>query len=77
MTFFKVLHTSQESHYSGILPIYTETNTRKEGKPHGGRDEGCLITVNLLYLTLQPAQLPSQGCETALPEVIPQPLVGP
>lgn len=52
------------SHYSRRLPIYTETDRGKEGKSHGGRDEG------------QPAQLPSWGSQTTLPEVIPQPLAG-
>lgn len=30
------------SHSSRRLPIYTETDTCKEGKPHGGKDEGEL-----------------------------------
>lgn len=38
--------------------------------------KGCLTPVNLLHLSLQPALLPSWGSETALPEVIPQPLAG-
>lgn len=55
--------------------IQRQIHARRESHMEGGM-KGCLITVNLLYLRLQPAQLPSQGCETALPEVIPQPLAG-
>lgn len=38
-----------------------------------GGMKGCLTPVNL---SLQHALLPSRGSETALPEVIPQPLAG-
>lgn len=53
--------------------IQKQIHTRREKHMEEGM-KGCLITVNLLYLCLQLAQLPLQGCETALPEDIPQPL---
>lgn len=65
------------SHSSRRLPIYTETDTCKEGKPHGGKDEGELPHPSSPTVPQPaPAQLPSWGSETTLPKVIPQPLAG-
>lgn len=55
--------------------IQRQIHVRRERRMEGGLN-GCLIAVNLRYLSLQPAQLPAQGSEAALPGVIPQPLAG-
>lgn len=52
-----------------------QIHVRRERHMEGGL-KGCPITVNLRYLGLQAAQLPRQGCEAALPGVIPQALAG-